>query len=648
MKVTLVRLAWMAWLAWLLTLIVMAWLSYWRVFHASCVYMAIPMAVQALCTIGVLGGGIWRAIRGPRRWNAVTWMLFGILPALWMGALVEYAIRFSSGRNHRPNPLLRWAEGGSSILVEPYVRVFYPHRYEGQRFVMWSNSPQPDQAEMDAMDAHIRDMEQTFGRRSDYKVYWVRGPVLGISGRYGYGWALGERLGFPTDGVGKLQVLDRHEVAHFVLDQVLPRGNEVPKLLHEGWAELHSGWVQEDSREQVWLTQREGKLYSLRELIGPQLYWNSEPSVYWQGCVLVEYLLRQFGHEKFLELCTTCREATFPEDVQRVLGLSLDELDQAYQQDLAGQASPDKRFLTSLRLEEGVDPQRWQRFADDYCAGAERLRTPFRQASVTIVETNDRTDEDGNTTTESHRSEYYHDDHQQVSIRTGEPSGWVSVKSVTPDVQFALHKDDADQPWQLVYYFNRDSRSIFSRAKPYLDLPLKPLSPLSREQAITITEMGANDSTSRLVRISFEDAAHGKPSYRGWWELDPERDYGLVAAEYEYLDAQGARIYSKHMTVEYETIDGHHVPKVACEELLHSRGASRSTYEIESCQFKAPPRKVSELASYGGLRPPESAKEPASSLGILAWIASGGSLLGAGLMLTSVCRRCRQPSFPNS
>ncbi len=644
MKVTLVRLAWTAWLAWLLTLIVMAWLSYWRILHASCVYMAIPMAVLALCTIGVLGGGIWRAIRGPRRWNAVRWMLFGILPALWMGALIEYAIAFSSGRNHRPNPLIRWAEGGSSILVEPYVRVFYPHRYEGQRFVMWSDWPKPDQAEMDAMDAHIRDMEQTLGRRSDYKVYWVRGPVLGLSGRYGYGWALGESLGFPANGADKLQVMDRHEVAHFVLDQVLPRGNEVPKLFHEGWAELHSGWTQEASRRYAWLAQREGKLYSLRELTDSQGYWNSDGPMYWQGCVLVEYLLRQFGSEKFLELCSTCREATFPEDVQRVLGLSLDELDQAYQQDLAGQASPDKRFLMSLRLEDGVDPGRWQPFVDDYCAGTERLRAAFRQASVTLVETLDRTDEDGNTTSDSGRMEYYHDNHRQVSICSGKPSERAVVESVTPDAAFALHKDDADQPWQLDNYIARDSRLILNRAKRYLDLPLEPLRPLFRDQEITITEMGANESAPRLARISFESACDGKPWCRGWWEFDPERDYGLVAAEYEHLDDQGAPTGSEHVTVEYETIDGHHVPKVACRERLRS---SR-TYEIESCQFEAPPRKVFELASYGGLRPPEPKEEPASNLRILIWIASGGSLLGVGLMLTSVCRRCRQSSFPNS
>ena len=96
--------------------------------------------------------------------------------------------------------------------------------------------------------------------------------------------------------------------------------------------------------------------------------------MYWQGSVIVDYLLRKFGHNKFIELCSACREATFADDVQRVLGLSLDELDRAYQQDLAAQDPPDKRLLLSWKMAEGVDPERWRRFVDDYCTGTERLR----------------------------------------------------------------------------------------------------------------------------------------------------------------------------------------------------------------------------------------------------------------------------------
>ena len=49
---------------------------------------------------------------------------------------------------------------------------------------------------------------------------------------------------------------------------------------------------------------------------------------------LVNFLLRRFGPEKFLELYTTCRQATFESDCRRILGLDLDGLDAAYRAEI--------------------------------------------------------------------------------------------------------------------------------------------------------------------------------------------------------------------------------------------------------------------------------------------------------------------------
>ena len=379
MKVTLARIALTAWLAWLLALGIMACLSFARVLHASFLYMAIPLVVQLICTFAVFGGGIWRIIRGPGRWNTVAWMLFGALPTLWIGAYLEYLLNFGAGRIHQPNLLIYWAEAASSLIGEPYVRVFYPYRYEGERFVMWSDSPKCDEKQMAAMDAHILAMEKSLGRRSDYKVYWVRGPVWGIGGKYVFGWAMGSPSSTPSDGTDGLNYIDRHEVAHFTIDQLRPYGDhlEVPMLLIEGWAEFHSGKRSEYCWERSWVAQREGELFSLRLLTGPEWFHVSAGPMYWQGSVIVDYLLRKYGHDKFIELCSACREATFADDVQRILGLSLDELDKAYQQDLTEQDSPDKRFLMSAKLGDGVDRDQWRRFVEDYCAGTAHIPRNF-------------------------------------------------------------------------------------------------------------------------------------------------------------------------------------------------------------------------------------------------------------------------------
>ena len=139
MKVSLARLTLVAWLAWLIFLGIMVWLSCRRVLHPNFLCMAIPLAVQWVSTVAVLGGGIWRAIRGPRRCNAVAWTLFGVLPILWMAAYTEYLMVFAAGRNHRLNLLTTYAEPVASLVAEPYLRMHYPYRYEGERFVMWTD-----------------------------------------------------------------------------------------------------------------------------------------------------------------------------------------------------------------------------------------------------------------------------------------------------------------------------------------------------------------------------------------------------------------------------------------------------------------------------------------------------------------------------
>jgi cytochrome c553 len=656
MKVTLARLTLVAWLAWLLTLGIMSCLSYARILHASFLYMAVPLAVQLICTVAVFGGGIWRIIRGPRRWPAAAWMLLGLLPTLWMGAFIEYLFEFGTGRNHSPNILTYWAEAASSLIGEPYVRVCYPYRYEGERFVMWSDSSKCDEKQMAAMDAHILAMEKSLGRRSDYKVYWVRGPVWGIGGRYVFGWALGSPCSTPSDGTDGLYYMDRHEVAHFVLDQLRPYGDhiEVPMLLIEGWAEFHSGKRSESCRERSWVAQREGELFSLRKLTNPEWFHASAAPMYWQGSVIVDYLLRKFGHDKFIELCSRCHEATFADDIQRVLGLSLDELDRAYQQDLAEQDSPDKRFLMSAKLGDGVDRDQWRRFVEDYCAGAEHLRAQFCQSSVTMVRKINWTDKNKQEkSTDLDRIEYYNDNKRQARI-------WyypehTDARVVTPEALFWLIKDDADRPWRISRYTARDRQRDFDaittipEIQLYLETSLDPLQLQSYITEVAITGIRLNDPDYRFVRIYHErtidwkNIAPRSKRSRGWWDLDPQCDYGLVEGKFEDLDEQGNPTGSAHVTVEYETIDGRHVPKVVRSEHIASKSTSQQwTVKIESCRFGPPPPKVFELASYGDLHPTISMNKPSSQIEIFTWIASGCTLLelliAAGLSISDLSR----------
>ncbi len=446
---------------------------------------------------------------------------------------------------------------------------------------------------------------------------------------------------------------DRHEVAHFVLDEAIGRNEEMAMLLNEGWAQLQSGPETEEARQQCWLAQQQGALFSLGELTAPQAYHNSAWPMYSQGCVLVDYLLRRFGAAKFLELCRTCSQATFAADVERVLGLSIDELDQAYQQDFAQQDSPDKKFLLSTRLADGVDRKQWRRFVDDYCAGVERLRAQFRQSSVSMVHAFERVQKGARKTTERNHIEYFRDEQRQADrIQRFSGEDFSSVRTL--DTTFVLRKEHADQPWQLHYYSaenrrkNLDAYAVADNPK-YLEVPLAPLERFPDMVGITtsITGIRMPDAHSRLARISYAHAFdfRGKMSVeQGWWDLDPARDFGLVEGRSEYPGAQDLPKGSTHVKVDYETIEGEHVPKVARQEMIGSSGSTVGvlTDTVESCRFGPPRPEVFELATYGDLHPPKRPSEPVFSIGVFTWIAGGWTLLAflaLSIALTGLLRR---------
>ena len=667
MKVTLPRLVLAAWLAWLVLIGITVWLSLTGAFHPSFLWMAIPLAVQLICTLVLLLGGLWRMLRGPRRLRALSWVMLGLVPTLWTAAYIEYGFRYSARRNHPPNFLVEGGKALTSLVAEPYVRVCYPHRYEGQRFIMWSDSPEVDPKAMDAMDRHILALEESLGGRMEQKVYWVRGPVLGLYGRYGEGWALGTPSNAYPDGSDGLESTDRHEVAHFALYQFLPVNEDVPKLLHEGWAQCHTGRQAQGDWRRCWSKQRAGTLLSLRELTGPEWYYNSNGPVYHQGHLLVDYLLRRFGHNKFVELCRTCREATFDADLRRVYGLGLDELDKAYQKDLAQYDSPDHHFLMSLERADTVDPDRWKQFTEAYCEGTMRLRTAFRQASIEMLRVSEKITKKGSEPFSRERYEFHNNNRRRVTIVTEEESNYRHVGCITPTIGFGASKK-GDQPWRIqrrpkspVHDF-ATAVTLGQVDQRYLDLPLALLR-VEKEWELQprITVIGPSETDERLVRVSYktiyetEDKTYTE---QGWWDFDPAKDYGLVAARFDYYDGRQKPSSSQRFTVEYETIDGHHVPKLARWEWLGPNGRvrNRQTDTIVSCRFTPPAAEVFEPDTYGGL-PADSTDAPmqpsrinkqTSNVGPLTWIAAGltslALLLALRLVLDSHRTKIHNPS----
>jgi hypothetical protein len=671
MRVTLGRLAAGAWVAWGVTLGITAWLSLSGVLHANFLYMAVPLGIQLLCTIALVLGGIWRVIRGPRRLWAVEWVLVGMLPTLWMAAYVEFLYHFAGGRSHRRTLVINSSLAMTSLLAEPCVRICHPYRHEGERFVMWSNSPEPNRPVMAAMDKHLGALEKALGERSQYKAYWVRGDVLGIGGRYGVGWVLGSSeqsrgRDLPED---YLESVDRHEMAHFALDELMPPTNQIPMLLHEGWAQYCTGPRLSAEWRWCWSARRRGELRSLRELTSQAMYYDSELPMYHQGALLVDYLLRRFGHAKFVEFCRTCRESTFEEDLRRVFGMGLDELDRAYQEELTRYSSPEQQFLMSLPRADGVDPRAWRRFVDDYLAGLKRLRGAFDRSSVVVAETHEAVDIHGKRSSSQRRQEYFTDGRRRAVRGADEPPGRTGIEISTPDIELIAGREHPDAPWQT-WRFNEHpaaaseadapTLSEVSR-RPYLELVFAPLNWQRDEVGLRITSLGPSPTDARLVRVGYaggmpeQDASQWIP---GWWDVDPRHDYGLAESRLGNVDDDPEKpIFLSRYTVEYQTIDGYAAPRRAVDEWHAAKGLPlrRQTMEIESCRFGPPAAEVFKPGTYGTFAPavstPWQPREPFVPPRIGLWLAGGDTLLaiviGSGLAIASFCRRRRTASSPD-
>ena len=72
----------------------------------------------------------------------------------------------------------------------------------------------------------------------------------------------------------------------------------------------------------------------LPELLGPAWYHHDSGAVYHIGGAFVEYVLRKYGTDRFVELYLTCRPGTAADDFARVLGADLPTLERQFWEDV--------------------------------------------------------------------------------------------------------------------------------------------------------------------------------------------------------------------------------------------------------------------------------------------------------------------------
>jgi hypothetical protein len=343
------------WLTWALS-VGLLWAQHRAgVLHPAALPFALLLAVTLLAALVGTAGGLWRLVRGPRRRSAAAWALVCFLPLGFWTGLAVYTLRLAAtGEAFPKNVCSDLAGMGVASLMEGQAHVAYPHRLESQRLVMfYDDRVREPQKDLEAMDRHVAALETATGKPLRGKIHWVRGEVFGRRQMAIRGLVLGSSQSpadwDTADHPFRLSV-DRHELAHGVVHQVQPPGADPPTLLIEGWAEAHSGMTAQKRADfamhsrSLW-RERTGAGPSssyLRELTGPAWYRRVDGPVYSVGGAFAEFVLQEYGTERFLRLYFACRPGRFEESCLAHLGIEFDALESAFwarSERLAGNAT---------------------------------------------------------------------------------------------------------------------------------------------------------------------------------------------------------------------------------------------------------------------------------------------------------------------
>ena len=259
----LVLIVWVAFAGLLALLAVMVAAQAW---HPHFLPATALLFVLIASGLALLVGGVWRMIRGPGRLRAMTYLLLGTVPLLAFTGYILYGLKAGYGRQVEINLSLKMLVPFGESIFDLLSRFQYPIRTEGETVVMLS-TPMPNAREqVAAMDRHVRSLwDRLGGRAHARRVHWVRGPLLGIGGHAMYGMCMGSQPGdLPADAEG-LTSLDRHEVAHCVIDSFMPTDINPPALLSEGWAQANMGQDAKAVALQAWEYRERGSTLSLNE-----------------------------------------------------------------------------------------------------------------------------------------------------------------------------------------------------------------------------------------------------------------------------------------------------------------------------------------------------------------------------------------------
>lgn len=591
--------------AWIFALVIVGWV-FWQIetrnLHPSCLQLLIPTSLFIVSTLIVVISSAWRVLCRTQVLQTLRWFLLGTLPT-WLFVVHFVTILWITGERYVPiNRVVLSAAVIGAAFGQPQLWLGYSNVTPGRRVVMYHNHEPHAVEQVAAMDKHVERLEQLLGRQPRVRANWVRGPLWGRDGFAFLGFAMSfpsalsdsESLAKSPDG---LMPVDRHELAHFTINQYLSPHCHPPFVLIEGWAEAMCGLQPGTLARRAWEERANGLVPTLRQIVGPDWYDTDSGPVYTLGGPLVEYILKKWGHQKFLELYATCSRATFAADCERILGVTIDQLDQDYWADIEHElGSPAEQFYQSLKkcsLAKGVDPQKFDEFARAYASAVARSRQEIPDGVVETTETYHNVDDAGkeSNSTEKHVAVF---DGDRCFARSDWPTA-TEVVSVNKQAQFSLRKTQSER------FFTADHKGLFTppsgRQRHLRDRVLSSSAHMGRDYGwlgeysfqeinqghTTIEELQTVDRHGEpRIEIALRNA-HPSPGMSPIqrYQFDPARDWILRSSSAKTADAQGREvIYQSDYDVETRP---HHLARTIHK---HSRAtvAGRPKFVMETTE----------------------------------------------------------------
>jgi hypothetical protein len=280
----------------------------------------------AVAGLAALILGILKVGARPCRLTMFGWALTGLLPLLLWAAAVALMLN-----NCGPRIVHKLGHLAATNLIVFQVHLSYPNRLETERLIVYYDDRVADPSgDAAAMEAHLLELEKLLGQEQREKIYWIRGGPSSAN----MCWCINcVALGSEAS---PLTHIDRHELSHAFLFQFTSPDADPPTLLMEGWARAVEGHPEPLAATALKFRQKD---LPLEAFLAPEAYHTVFPWSYSYGGALVDYLLRHYGPERFLDLYNSCRPESFMADFERVYGLSFQEMGTAFWKEMEA-ASP--------------------------------------------------------------------------------------------------------------------------------------------------------------------------------------------------------------------------------------------------------------------------------------------------------------------